>query len=491
MERFVTFIILFLLSSCGVPDISGLKIFAPTTEVNRGESITFSTDKTGMDSYVWKYKGSKISECKNLMECTIEFKVPSTFEENIVSLTVTQELKDKSGTVTEVKSKKVSTTITVNNTPPILDAEQPSLITFVDDDYDYKQIGGDITIIGAYDETFVSFYIFYWGNDEGRILESIDPIGSVLSDGSQTYSISLDDNTVIPEQAHYVLVFSHNEVGRMEQGIFTAIGDTYLEGSSVTVQSTASEIGSSGTTPTTTSSPVGPVNKAVSITFVDVDPSAGEISGTATITPALDESDITHYALYWGSDATTKVSGIEAITFLEKTGLALTYVFSEDTSLPTGTTYLVVLTKNATGEMTEGISVAIYDVRSGGAETTSSGPSTDSSSSSSEVTPTTTDSSSGGSSSGTSSGSSQCSGTFSNSDDATFTPAFTFNSDTSTCTGVVDYTDPATTDMNFSGTCEYDGSNVIISYEGLSPLNGKFNSACTTVTVDSVDYTKQ
>lgn len=42
-----------------------------------------------------------------------------------------------------------------------------------------------------------------------------------------------------------------------------------------------------------------PINPAVGVSFTDTDPDRLEIGGNITITRAVDESDITHYVLYW------------------------------------------------------------------------------------------------------------------------------------------------------------------------------------------------
>ena len=104
-----------------------------------------------------------------------------------------------------------------------------------------------------------------------------------------------------------------------------------------------------------------PFNAASGISFTDGDQDGGELSGDVTIIKADDESDITYYALYWGSDATTKLFLIQ--TYLT-TGSNLTHPFASDTAIPEGATYLLVFTGNDIGEMETAVSTIIVDALS-------------------------------------------------------------------------------------------------------------------------------
>ncbi len=87
------------------------------------------------------------------------------------------------------------------------------------------------------------------------------------------------------------------------------------------------------------------------IGFVNTDSDAGEISGTLSITKATDESQLTHYEVYWGSDFNTPLSEQPAIVTLAKTGSDLSHVFSANTTIPSGANYLLVYTKDASGQL--------------------------------------------------------------------------------------------------------------------------------------------
>ncbi|MGK5092517.1 DUF1566 domain-containing protein [Deltaproteobacteria bacterium TL4] len=106
-----------------------------------------------------------------------------------------------------------------------------------------------------------------------------------------------------------------------------------------------------------------PVNNAVSIAFSDKDPTSSGIAGVVTVAKALDESDLTDYVLYWGSEPSTQLTGQTAITTWEKTGNDLTYTFAESTAKPSGATHLLVYSKNIKGyESATPVAVVISDL---------------------------------------------------------------------------------------------------------------------------------
>ena len=121
---------------------------------------------------------------------------------------------------------------------------------------------------------------------------------------------------------------------------------------------------------------VGPAHAAASVSFTDIDLGTGEIAGTLTITKASDESDITHYLLYWGGSATAKLSGSDALIEEFPKSAALTRSFPPDTAIPSGATHLVVITKNASGEMASGVgcSADVKGTTYSGSEGTAASP---------------------------------------------------------------------------------------------------------------------
>ncbi len=103
---------------------------------------------------------------------------------------------------------------------------------------------------------------------------------------------------------------------------------------------------------------------ANSITFTDMDPDAGQISGTVFISRADEQSDITYYRLYYGTNADT-ISGFIAEIQKEE---SLAYKIDNNTSITSNDTHLIVKTGNSSGEMTNGISCALIDNRPGNSD---------------------------------------------------------------------------------------------------------------------------
>lgn len=99
-----------------------------------------------------------------------------------------------------------------------------------------------------------------------------------------------------------------------------------------------------------------PVNQAFDASFIDEDPSPGKVNGTIYITKAGDESDITDYVVYFGSDPTTKLA---QLAFIPKTGNDISYPVVVGTLIPKGTKYLLVYTLNDGGEMDTGVAIQI------------------------------------------------------------------------------------------------------------------------------------
>lgn len=206
-------------------------------------------------------------------------------------------------------------------------------LTLTDTDNDLGELGGTVTIVKSADESDVTDYVLYWGSN-ATTKQNATPIATVSVTGSNV-TYNLPANTAIPTgpAATHLLVFTKNVDGEMATGVSFAIVDTGV-----------------------------PVHLAAGVSFTDSDTDAGEIAGTVTITKAADESDVTDYVLYWGSNATTKQNAT-AITTIAKTGANVTYNFGANTAIPTGpaATHLLVYTKNAIGEMATNYALAISD----------------------------------------------------------------------------------------------------------------------------------
>lgn len=103
-------------------------------------------------------------------------------------------------------------------------------------------------------------------------------------------------------------------------------------------------------------------DNSFALNFSDVDESSNEIGGAIVINKAENESDITGYKLYWGSDDKTKLSGYSEIARLAKTGSDLIYNLPLGTVPPSGASHLLCYVELGGVESGFMVSKAITDV---------------------------------------------------------------------------------------------------------------------------------
>ncbi len=105
-----------------------------------------------------------------------------------------------------------------------------------------------------------------------------------------------------------------------------------------------------------------PNHAASAVLFKDMDSRGSYVEGTLKIGKAFDESDITHYVLYWGKSASEKVPNLVPLAKVDKTGANLKVSIAKDTQIPNTASHLIVLTGNENGEMAKGVSTKIHDL---------------------------------------------------------------------------------------------------------------------------------
>jgi hypothetical protein len=213
----------------------------------------------------------------------------------------------------------------------LLPQNNASSLSFIDEDKQAGEISGDILIGKADDESDITHYNLYWGK------YSFLPLGwpfAELEKSGSDLVYTLNSNTIIPAEINYIMVVTRNGSGEMNNGLSIEIIDTDLPS-------------------------VVPINMAEGITFTDEDDGFREISGDILIEKAVDESDLTHYQIYWGSSINT-TSG-SPIAEISKTGSNIVYPLSINTQIPSGINYLLVYTKNEDGPMATGLNLEIYD----------------------------------------------------------------------------------------------------------------------------------
>ncbi len=196
-------------------------------------------------------------------------------------------------------------------------------VEFTDSDMDGGEITGSFAITRASPETGITSYVLYWGDSATEKLANQNSIAEVeVTSGTGQLSYYFVANNAVPIGATHILTFSKNSIGEMTTPRSLALIDLGV-----------------------------PTNAAASVSFTDSDATGGEITGTFTISRALSESDLTHYVMYWGSSATQKLAGYNAIETYAKTGNNIDHSFAANAQVPLGASYILVFTKNDDGEM--------------------------------------------------------------------------------------------------------------------------------------------
>ena len=196
-------------------------------------------------------------------------------------------------------------------------------LSFTDTNGDEHVISGNVIIEKADNETDITHYCLYWGIDENTIY------GSVIAELPKENIAFSFDNKIVPDDVTHLIVKTKNYYGVMDNGVACTSID--LVG-------------------------VVPSNMAKSISFTDTNGDENIISGNVFIEKADNETDITHYCLYWGIDENTIYGS--AIAELPKEN---TNYYLGNIDISNGISYFIVKTKNNYGEMKNGISVKIND----------------------------------------------------------------------------------------------------------------------------------
>jgi len=202
-------------------------------------------------------------------------------------------------------------------------------ISFTDTDLAGGYLGGEIAITKALDETDLNAYVLYWGSSSTQKLAGQAAIATLTATGANLIH-ELVSGTSIPTGATHFLVFTRNTSGEMASSVSVEIIDLGV-----------------------------PVNAAVAVSFVNLESSEGKAGGNIIITRATDESEITHYVIYWGLTSTAKLEGQTAVASLATTGANLTHQIAMDTSIPDGATHFLVFTRNDSGEMATSVATKV------------------------------------------------------------------------------------------------------------------------------------
>jgi len=232
---------------------------------------------------------------------------------------------------------------------------KPGGIVFEDDDGDKGELGGTVTINRASDEDKLDEYALHWGKSATKKISS----GSLIKDISKGTNMPkepsyyLSKSTKIPEGATHMLVYSKNEFSEFPSPASLKFRDN-------------------------TKPCLAPADKdcPAGVTLsVDEDPDEKQAKVQITVNLAKDERGVTHYAIYWGrrecggegdkkgdqGAKNGKIKELEVAVEVDNNGKQLSYVVAENTPVPSGTTHVVVFSKNKYGESDNCVSAVFED----------------------------------------------------------------------------------------------------------------------------------
>lgn len=212
------------------------------------------------------------------------------------------------------------------SSPPSIRAAS---LSFNDNDGYSGKIGGPVVIGKASDETNITSYVLRWGlaggcNAANSFIAEIPKTGANIT-------WQMPTGTSIPGAVYELLVYTKNAAGEMAtcQGTRVAINDRVAP----KPQHLAKKVFYHFTAPANPSD-IFAVTKAESVEII----------------PAADESDITHYAVYWGDAAGHRLGGDLAPLLgrvaATKDGKTLRYDFPPNLTVEIGAIYLLVCSEN-------------------------------------------------------------------------------------------------------------------------------------------------
>ena len=104
-----------------------------------------------------------------------------------------------------------------------------------------------------------------------------------------------------------------------------------------------------------------PDHKATWIQFTDHDPTHGLVMGDIEIGPAHDESDVTHYNIFWASNGTVMdfIAALPIGTYMHH--LHARADVTKGVPIPKLANEMLVFTSNTAGMMNKGVAVSVFD----------------------------------------------------------------------------------------------------------------------------------
>jgi len=213
------------------------------------------------------------------------------------------------------------------STPPV---SIPAAGAFIDNDNGLNMISGNMNWTPSSQRSFITGYKIYWGESATTRLAGTTEVFTLTGAATSTYAIA--PGTALPSRATHFLIYPYNAAGESASCLSVPINDKNIPG-------------------------VFPTAGA----FADTDLNANEISGNLTWTPANPPTGITGYKIYWGQNATTKLTADAIALYTASGSAAASQAVAENTALPAGATHFLIYSYNAYGESSACLAVAIAD----------------------------------------------------------------------------------------------------------------------------------
>jgi len=188
--------------------------------IDQGKDMTVTASATeDMDTCQWYLNGQLLSG-----EASEIITIGSLLLEGKYSLT----LLATSGTVLSSGSLNFTVSDTPVNPGPVHYAQG---IYFYDTDMDEGQVGGDITVSKALDETDITGYRIYWGSGSTEKLAGQGQLRTFEADTSDhSWTIT---NMALPEGATHLLVYTYNSNGESTYPVNVRFWDNVMNKVSV------------------------------------------------------------------------------------------------------------------------------------------------------------------------------------------------------------------------------------------------------------------
>jgi len=233
--------------------------------------------------------------------------------------------------------------------PGVLLAEEKALLEFKDDDPRGGWLNGELIFTvpeskkSAVKLSKISRYVLRWGNNPHQSLGMFLPIVTLQPAESGSRMRIQFNATKVPSGATHFLLYARLENGEETEKFSLSLIDKGV-----------------------------PNSKPQGIFFEQTGKEGNRVHGEIRISPAWDEREVTHYAVYWGEGPETvlrtqpSVMVIEKKTWLGSLVAQLKAPWKENTLteeinllMPPEASHLIAFSRNTEGQMNEGVSVEL------------------------------------------------------------------------------------------------------------------------------------